>query len=164
MKNNVKKEMRNKTNKKVIRLGDCMIRVREVHETYAVLELKGRECGFKTYLKIYNTDAKTLMTVLMESTTIAPLAGCKIMGIHAKHREFTQCSDETESTFKFYESRHASIEIISSGGHCIITLADEGTGKIYRTTSFEAYRHLEDLKRFRSTVNNMYFENRSTFA
>ncbi len=162
--NNVRKEMRNKTNKKVIRLGDCIIRVREVHEHYSVFELRGRECGFKTYLKIYRSDFAELGRAIMESATIAPTVVCRIDGVHVKHREYTQHMDEAESTFKFYESRHAYIEVHSAGGHCLVALADHDTGKIYRTVSFETHRYLDDIKRFRSTINNMYFENRSTFA
>jgi hypothetical protein len=140
----------------VFRIEDCVVRVVRLEGDYIIFEITGRERGFKTTFRISKSDFRRLANSIYDAKCISTLVVDTIIkDIHAKHREYTMIAgEETEMTYKYYESRNSIIYISARGGHCIVCLTD-GKDKVFRTISFEVQKHVNGFKRLSKMLSDM---------
>lgn len=149
--------MKNQNNlTKAHRIGNVTIYVVKATEDFVIFKLTGRENGFETGIKISIEQAKNLYNAIYETRTVTPVMKLtNISGVFAKHRELTKLTDEKDFTYKYYESREAEINVISKGGHCIVSISED---KDYRTFSFRAYDYEETFRRMAEEVKRQMFK------
>lgn len=137
-----------------IKIEDCILRVVRVEGDFIIFEITGRECGFKTTFRISKDKLVKLGHMLNNARVISSLAfSDKIEHIHAKHREYTKCDNESQMTYKYYECRSCIIRVDSRGGYAIVCLIDDHD-KVYRTMAFCVEKYAEQFKKLNRMIHD----------
>ena len=80
-----------------------------------------------------------------------------IENIHSIRCEYSRRCGEKESTHRQNDSKDSQLQIITIGGHCILSLND-GYEKHYLTISFKTYDAIESIKKLRNVIRKAMME------
>ena len=131
-----------KENEKMFKLGDCVILVEKIiNDACVVLEIRSRELGAQTMVKVPAGIAKQIVCFVKEAEAVNSLPQKVEFRVQAKHRDYHDHLDGNGRQYRYYSSKQARLVLMSVGGHCIISLlGDDESHHSYHTTSFRADR------------------------
>lgn len=141
-----------KSNKQ-FKLGDATVQITKATDKSVVLKLTGKECGFVTLMQLNANQLKSIYEFIMGEAIVerGDIQTCIVEFIHAKHREYTKNGEETDFSYKYYESKNSQLQLVTIGAHCVVSLNTEN--KHYRTLSFRTYDVLDTLRKMAEAIN-----------
>lgn len=133
-------------------IGKTKIKISSATANDVILKITSHEHGFATLVKLTKEQLESIYTFIMSDGVVEcyKTENLIIENIHAKHRECTKCANEDEFTYKYYESKDCQLQMITVGGHCILSLNDGS--KHYRTISFRTHDVLDSIKKLRKGI------------
>lgn len=149
-----------KFDKALVRFGKVIAKTVKVTDKGVIWQLTSNEVGMKAYIRLTADQMEAIEAFVDHSDVVNIDAKGSIENIPVKYRCYTRRGDETESTYKYYKCKNASMQMITISGEMIfdIKASDDSLDYHHITCSFFGYDVKNQINKVAPIIKNMIGE------